>query len=552
MNNKTLTVGCDLNGRKLACAIPDTTVISELKYIAKVNDDNYIAEDLRAVEGQTGDCSVGFYHYNDADYIFYLRNSNSVVTNLTSINLPDDFGVVTEINKDSTLYDYITRNCHEKVYVLCEDFCKEEAMTKSEVNTKIEEEVGSHGVPTNGIMNFDGDTVPGGYEEVEDINFKNLTVDTIKSKNEFNINTTYDKIGSSTTYSIVGSKITVTGKWFIGCLINVEPNTDYYLSFSRLSNVGMIRIMDEAETTSLGYLATSFGFNSGNNTKIRMYIYANPAGTDSQTAIFENIQLEEGTVATDYTDYIDFENNFKKISYQRNLSQKKWYRIARINGPQGGIGNSFILNVNTTFGTVTNKAFVLGISIAYNKANIVTLSCTENASNNVVSVVKVTKDANGFCYLEIFYNLETANSVNFEIISNKSNIIPLNFEDVASGEILIKSHNIRNPYDITTGQETATNEYIDGKQVYLKIINCGALPNATQKTVAHGLSNFEMVDIRAVFSGTSGDKIYVPHINLNNLSSSVGMSVNNTNIYLNTGINYSGYTGYVTIYYTKN
>lgn len=412
MSNKTLTVGCDLNGRKLACAIPDTTVISELKYIAKVTDDNYIAEDLRTVEGQTGDCSVGFYHYNDADYIFYLRNSSGVVTNLTSINLPDDFGVVTEINKDSTLYDYITRNCHEKVYVLCEDFCKEEAMTKSEVNTKIEDEVGAHGVPTNGIMNFDGDTIPGGYEEVEDINFKNLTVNTIESKNKFNINTTYDKIGSSTTYLIDGSKLTIIGKWFIGCLIKVKPNTDYYCSFNRLSSVGRIRIMDKTETTSFGYSESSFGFNSGNNTELRMYIYSNPAGTDSQTAIFENIQLEEGTVATDYCEYINFKNiqnviTGNEIPTNEYIDGKQVYR-KRVNF--GTLPNNTTKRVAHNLTSVTFDKHLVscinasGYNITLPYVDIGASVCTVSTITNTEIVIKSITDQSTYtAYVDLYY-----------------------------------------------------------------------------------------------------------------------------------------------------
>ena len=243
---------------------------------------------------------------------------------------------------------------------------------------------------------------------------------------------------------------------------------------------------------------------------------------------------------------------FEKMTYSLNLSERKWYRIARIDGTQGASGNSFIVNINTSFGADTNKSFVIGISIAYNKANIVTLSCTENQSTNVVSAVRVVKDSAGICYLEIFYNLSTANNVSFEIMSNKTNIAALNFEDTVSGEILIKSHNIRNPYEITTGQETATNEYIDGKQVYMKRINCGALPNASQKAVAHGVSGFVLTDIKAVFAGTSGDRLFVPYVNPNNVSESIALGLNNNNIYLTTAVDYSSYTGYVTMYYTKN
>lgn len=37
---------------------------------------------------------------------------------------------------------------------------------------------------------------------------------------------------------------------------------------------------------------------------------------------------------------------------------------------------------------------------------------------------------------------------------------------------------------LTTGQEVKTNEFIDGKRVYKKRINCGNLPNATSKNIA--------------------------------------------------------------------
>ena len=37
---------------------------------------------------------------------------------------------------------------------------------------------------------------------------------------------------------------------------------------------------------------------------------------------------------------------------------------------------------------------------------------------------------------------------------------------------------------ITTGQEVKTNEFIGGKRVYKKRINCGNLPNATSKNIA--------------------------------------------------------------------
>ncbi len=242
---------------------------------------------------------------------------------------------------------------------------------------------------------------------------------------------------------------------------------------------------------------------------------------------------------------------FEKMTYSLNLSAKKWYRIARIDGTQGATGNSFILNINTSFGADTNKSFVIGISIAYNKANIVTLSCTENPSTNVVSAVRVVKDSAGICYLEIFYNLSTTNNVSFEIMSNKNNIAALNFEDTVSGEILIKSHNIRNPYEITTGQETATNEYIDGKQVYRKRVNFGTLPNNTTKRVAHNLTSVTFTKHFVSCINASGYNINLPYVDINAKVCTVS-TITNTEIVIKSITDQTPYTAYVDLYYTKN
>jgi hypothetical protein len=53
--------------------------------------------------------------------------------------------------------------------------------------------------------------------------------------------------------------------------------------------------------------------------------------------------------------------------------------------------------------------------------------------------------------------------------------------------------------------EVATNKYwIDGKRVYRKTINFGALPNNTVKSVAHGLSSLDsMISIRAWWKDTT-------------------------------------------------
>lgn len=43
------------------------------------------------------------------------------------------------------------------------------------------------------------------------------------------------------------------------------------------------------------------------------------------------------------------------------------------------------------------------------------------------------------------------------------------------------------PVNINTNSETKTNEFIDGKQVYTKRINCGVPPQTATKRIAHNI-----------------------------------------------------------------
>lgn len=148
--NYNLDIGINLNDRFLYLSIPNNSNITEFKYICKTDNNNYLAED------STG----GYYHYEGEDTYFYKPND----INLESIKLPDDFGIIFEIDETSVLFEYIERVSHEKVYVTTEDWAKEESLPKSAIIGEIEEGVRSYGVPTGSIMGYDGETIPGGFE----------------------------------------------------------------------------------------------------------------------------------------------------------------------------------------------------------------------------------------------------------------------------------------------------------------------------------------------------------------------------------------------------
>lgn len=93
-----------------------------------------------------------------------------------------------------------------------------------------------------------------------------------------------------------------------------------------------------------------------------------------------------------------------------------------------------------------------------------------------------------------------------------------------------------------------------GKPIYQKTVNFGALPNSVVKTVAHGVSNLELV-IDAVImakNGSSGISISVPYVNVANITYGCGFYVDSTNIAIQDASDLSAYnTCYVTIRYTK-
>ena len=122
-------------------------------------------------------------------------------------------------------------------------------------------------------------------------------------------------------------------------------------------------------------------------------------------------------------------------------------------------------------------------------------------------------------------------------------------------KILNNLKNIADGNKIITGQEVATNEYIDGKKKKKKRINCGNLPNATSKTVSLSLSNVNIIKIEGIAKNSSdaSNNLPLPYMDPRNLQTCVMLSIiSGYNIALVTAEDKSYYTAYVTVYYTKN
>lgn len=104
--------------------------------------------------------------------------------------------------------------------------------------------------------------------------------------------------------------------------------------------------------------------------------------------------------------------------------------------------------------------------------------------------------------------------------------------------------------NIAIGQEVATNEYEGGKQVFIKKIDIGSLPNAARKIVETGLTNVKVTKLHGI-ARDSSIQIPLPFV-YTELPSCIGVMFVNGSLYINTGSDRTGLTGEITIHYTKN
>ena len=101
-------------------------------------------------------------------------------------------------------------------------------------------------------------------------------------------------------------------------------------------------------------------------------------------------------------------------------------------------------------------------------------------------------------------------------------------------------------------EEKIVGTWIDGKPIYQKTVNFGTLPNATDKLVAHGISNLSYV-IKVEGTATSGSVFRPLPLIYNSVYATynTSMDVSGTNITMSTTQDRSAWTAYITLYYTK-
>ena len=106
----------------------------------------------------------------------------------------------------------------------------------------------------------------------------------------------------------------------------------------------------------------------------------------------------------------------------------------------------------------------------------------------------------------------------------------------------------------STSEINTHQKWIDGKDIYRKVVDLGNLPNTTTKEVIAGLTNVDTVIKLDTMSFDTLGYMSLPYVVLssdNGFNISVGYTLATDKIWIRTGTNRSAWTGFAILEYTK-
>ena len=223
-------------------------------------------------------------------------------------------------------------------------------------------------------------------------------IENVEGKNKLDYKTVSNT--PNTVVSLIENGFNVNGMYAGKVIVdNLKKNTNYYLQYLTENIAGALKQVNifagDTQTNTLKAFNNSIGgiFNTGENTKINIWFYANNKPTTTGEANFTNIQLEEGTVATDYVPYNSLEI---KDRGENLLDLSK----CQFNGCKiGSDGKSIISNISNNYycELITTQ---LNDYLLANKGKTLTF-LTGTLLNKATAVVIYGTRTNGSTYQEV-------------------------------------------------------------------------------------------------------------------------------------------------------
>lgn len=225
-----------------------------------------------------------------------------------------------------------------------------------------------------------------------------------------------------------------------------------------------------------------------------------------------------------------------------------------VNNTRLGTDGSVITDQYTSTLFTTNFIEILPstqYTTSFTPSNYATRKCFYNSSKTFISYSdsdKTFTTPNNAKYMRFTYSIDNINNV----MLVKGSSVPTTYQPYIKPTINVDGEDIyvKGQNEVYSTKEQVIGTWID-KPVYRKVINFGALPNATTKSVSHNISNLgTILDIKG--TGTNGSFWFkFPHVVQDTPTNGIEISVSTTLIYIKTGSDRSAYNAYVILEYTK-
>lgn len=393
-----------------------------------------------------------------------------------------------------------------------------------------------------------------------------FVVDTIKCKNEFNINKVLEAF--YVNYSINGDNITITSAGAyanIRVLVDVEMGKEYTLSCSAINNQDVATNISVYKKNSSDRYVEQYGYGTTpsfnltftpTENQIVIMFYANPTPDGYfNTVNYNNIQLEQGTI-TEYTPH-------KKYGYNSQES------MGKIIADDISCKNLFNFNnMKMSYATVdyTKKTITF---TSFNNATLNNLKdiCPDLVVGETYTFSFKTTSTVKYIYLngsKYTWNNNGAHTITQEDLDGYILFYGATDTSCTMSDIQIEKGTIATEYtphkEFNNKQIYSTNEqiigtWVDGKPLYSITIYKPVLINGTEETVNHGIQNVEDIwcdPSKSYAIWENGIRNNLPFVHPDVIENSIIVSdFTSTTYRIKSAMDRSNLSGYITFNYTK-